>query len=332
MLKILNPKYFLYIMTKILITGATGFVGRALFKNLKSKKKYLAHLTTRTNQEELFEGGKVFNIGEIDSNTNWNDALDGVDCIVHCAARAHTTENKQTVLLNAYRRINVDGTRNLAKQAVAIGIKRFIFLSSIKVNGEETIATKSFKYNDISQPEDAYGITKWEAEQALLEISKQTGLEVVIIRPPLVYGEGVKGNFLRLLDIVYKQIPLPFAKINNLRSFVGLDNLIDLIICCIEHPKAGGKTFLVSDGEDLSTTDLIRKLSKFMNKSPRLFQFPQLIIQLTARLVGKSLEVKRLLGSLRIDNSYAREILGWSPVLSLDESLAKTVRWYLKNR
>jgi nucleoside-diphosphate-sugar epimerase len=319
-------------MTKILITGATGFVGRALFKNLKSKKKYLAHLTTRTNQEELFEGGKVFNIGEIDSNTNWNDALDGVDCIVHCAARAHTTENKQTVLLNAYRRINVDGTRNLAKQAVAIGIKRFIFLSSIKVNGEETIATKSFKYNDISQPEDAYGITKWEAEQALLEISKQTGLEVVIIRPPLVYGEGVKGNFLRLLDIVYKQIPLPFAKINNLRSFVGLDNLIDLIICCIEHPKAGGKTFLVSDGEDLSTTDLIRKLSKFMNKSPRLFQFPQLIIQLTARLVGKSLEVKRLLGSLRIDNSYAREILGWSPVLSLDESLAKTVRWYLKNR
>ena len=332
MLKILNPKYFLYIMTKILITGATGFVGRALFKNLKSKKKYLAHLTTRTNQEELFEGGKVFNIGEIDSNTNWNDALDGVDCIVHCAARAHTTENKQTVLLNAYRRINVDGTKNLAKQAVAIGIKRFIFLSSIKVNGEETIATKSFKYNDISQPEDAYGITKWEAEQALLEISKQTGLEVVIIRPPLVYGEGVKGNFLRLLDIVYKQIPLPFAKINNLRSFVGLDNLIDLIICCIEHPRAGGKTFLVSDGEDLSTTDLIRKLSKFMNKSPRLFQFPQLIIQLTARLVGKSLEVKRLLGSLRIDNSYAREILGWSPVLSLDESLAKTVRWYLKNR
>jgi nucleoside-diphosphate-sugar epimerase len=319
-------------MTKILITGATGFVGRALFKNLKSTKKYLAHLTTRTNQEELFEGGKAFNIGEIDSSTNWNDALDGVDCIVHCAARAHTTENKQTDSLNAYRRINVDGTRNLAKQAVAIGIKRFIFLSSIKVNGEETIATKSFKYNDISQPEDAYGITKWEAEQALLEISKQTGLEVVIIRPPLVYGEGVKGNFLRLLDIVYKQIPLPFAKINNLRSFVGLDNLIDLIICCIEHPKAGGKTFLVSDGEDLSTTDLIRKLSKFMNKSPRLFQFPQLIIQLTARLVGKSLEVKRLLGSLRIDNSYAREILGWSPALSLDESLAKTVRWYLKNR
>ena len=319
-------------MTRILITGATGFVGRALFKNLKSKKKYLVHLSTRTNQEKLFERENTFNIGEIDSNTNWKDALDKVDFIIHCAARAHKTEKKETDSLNAYRRINVDGTRNLANQAVAIGIKRFIFLSSIKVNGEETIASKSFKYNDISQPEDAYGISKWEAEQALLEISKQNGLEVVIIRPPLVYGEGVKGNFLRLLDLVYKQIPLPFAKINNLRSFVALDSLIDLIICCIDHPKAGGKTFLVSDGEDLSTLDLIRKLSKFMNKSPRLFRVPQLIIKLIGRLVGKSLEVKRLLGSLRVDNSYTREILGWSPALSLDESLEKTVRWYLKNR
>jgi nucleoside-diphosphate-sugar epimerase len=189
-----------------------------------------------------------------------------------------------------------------------------------------------FKHNDISEPKNAYSISKYEAEQILLEISKQTGLEVVIIRPPLVYGEGVKGKFLRLLDIVYKQIPLPFAKTNNLRSFVSLDNLIDLIICCIEHPKAAGKTFLVSDGEDLSTTDLIRKLSKFMNKSPRLFSVPHSIIQLIGCLVGKSLEVKRLLGSLRIDNSYAREILGWSPVLSLDEGLKKTVRWYLKNR
>ena len=332
MLKILNPKYLLYIMTKILITGATGFVGRALFENLKFKKKYSIHLSTRANQEQLFEGEKAFNIGEIDANTNWKDALDGVDCIVHCAARAHMTEKKQTDSLNAYRTINVDGTRNLAKQAVSIGIKRFIFLSSIKVNGEGTIASKSFKYNDISQPEDAYGISKWETEKALLEISKQTGLEVVIIRPPLVYGEGVKGNFFRLLDIVYKQIPLPFASVNNLKSMVAVDNLVDLIICCIDHPKASGKTFLVSDGEDLSTSDLIIKLSKFMDKSPRLFQVPQLIIQLIGRLVGKSLEVKRLLGSLRVDNSYTREILGWSPALSLDEELKKVVKWYLKKK
>jgi nucleoside-diphosphate-sugar epimerase len=318
-------------MTKILITGATGLVGRALFENLKPKKRYLIHLSTRINQEKLFEGAKVFNIGEIDSNTDWNDALDGVDCVVHCAARVHKAE-KKTGTLNAYRRINVEGTRSLAEQAVEMGIKRFIFLSSVKVNGEGTIASKSFQYNDTPKPEDAYGISKWEAEQALLEISKQTKLEVVIIRPPLVYGEGVKGNFLRLLDLVYKQIPLPFAKINNLRSFIGLDNLIDLIICCFDHPKAGGKTFLISDGEDISTSDLIRKLSKFMDKSPRLFQAPQSIIKLIGCLFGKSLEVKRLFGSLQADNSYTREVLGWSPVYTLHEGLEKTVRWYLKNR
>jgi nucleoside-diphosphate-sugar epimerase len=319
-------------MNKILITGATGFVGNALFKNLKSQKKYLIHLSVRTNQKILLEGEKFFNIGEIDANTNWKDALDKVECVVHCAARVHIKEKKQVNTLNVYRRINVDGTRNLAKQAADMGIKRFIFLSSISVNREEKINQKSLKYNDISGPIDDYAVSKWEAEQALLEISKQTGLGVVIIRPPLVYGERVKGNFLRLLDLVYKQIPLPIAKINNLRSFISLDNLIDLIICCIEHPKAEGKLFLVSDGEDLSTPDLIRKLSKFMNKSPRLFHFPQSILELIARLFGKSSESKKLLGSLHIDNSYAREILGWSPALSLDEGLEKVVKWYLKKK
>ena len=332
MLKILNPKYFLYIMTKILITGATGFVGRALLENLKLKKKYLIHLSARTNQEKLFEGEKTFNIGEIDANTNWKDALDGVDCIVHCAARAHTTEKKQTHLLNAYRRINVDGTRNLAKQAVAIGIKRFIFLSSVKVNGEETITSKSFKYDDIPQPEDAYGISKWEAEQALLEISKQTGLELVIIRAPLIYGVRIKGNFLRLLDLIYKQIPLPLFNINNSRSFIGLDNLVDLITHCIDHSKATGKTFLVSDGEDISTPDLIRKLSKIMDRSTRLFSFPISIFKLMGYLIGKTTEVNRLIGSLRVNSCHTRKILEWNPPFSLDEGLEKTVRWYLKNR
>jgi len=332
LLKILNPKYFLYIMTKILITGATGFVGRALFENLMFKKKYLVHLTTRTNQEKLFEGGKTFNIGEIDSNTNWKDALNGVSCIVHCAARAHMMEKKQTDSLNSYSRINVDGTRNLANQAVGIGIKRFIFLSSVKVNGEETIASKSFKYDDIPQPEDAYGISKWEAEQALLEISKKTGLELVIIRVPLIYGVGVKGNFLRLLDLIYKQIPLPLFNINNSRSFIGLDNLVDLITHCIDHPKATGKTFLVSDGEDISTPDLIRKLSQIMGRSTRLFSFPISIFKLVGYLIGKNPEVNRLIGSLRVNSSHTRKILEWNPPFSLDEGLEKTVRWYLKNR
>lgn len=319
-------------MTKILITGATGFVGRALFENLKSKKKYLTHLTIRTNQKELFEGGKTFNIGEIDSNTNWKDALDGVSCIVHCAARAHIMEKKQTDSLNVYRRINVDGTRNLAKQAALRGIKRFIFLSSVKVNGEETIASKSFKYDDIPQPEDSYGVSKWEAEQALLEISKKTGLEIVIIRAPLIYGVEVKGNFLRLLDLIYKQIPLPLNSINNSRSFIGLDNLVDLIIHCIDHPNATGKTFLVSDDEDISTPDLIRKLSKIMGRSTRLFSFPISILKLMSYLIGKTLKVNRLIGSLRVNSSYTRKILEWNPPFSLDEGLEKTVLWYLKSR
>jgi len=332
LLKILNPKYFLYIMTKILITGATGFVGRALFKNLKSKKKYLIHLSARTNQEKLFEGGKAFNIGEIDFNTNWNDALDGVDCIVHCAARAHMSEKKQTDSLNSYRRVNVDGTINLAKQAMAIGIKRFIFLSSIKVNGEGTIASKSFKYNDISQPEDAYGISKWEAEQALLEISKQTGLDTIIIRSPLVYGENVKGNFLRLLDLIYKRIPLPLGSVDNIRSLISLENLLALIIKCIDNPTVLKKTLLVSDGEDISTPDLVKKLSKFMKKSPRIFSMPVWIISLINIAFREKINFEKAIHSLRIDNSKTCEILNWSPIVSLDEGLDKTVRWYLNTR
>jgi nucleoside-diphosphate-sugar epimerase len=317
-------------MKKILVTGVNGFIGKNIYKDL-IKLNYFVRGAVRNLDTALINGDtKYISVGNIDVETKWSNALEGVDCVIHCAGKTHVINKKDE--LDIYRTVNREGTKHLAEQAVKAGVKRLIFLSSVKVNGETTFGSLILKHNDISQPEDAYGISKWEAEQALLEISKQTGLEVVIIRPPLVYGEGVKGNFLRLLDLVYKQIPLPFAKINNLRSFVGLDNLIDLIICCIDHPKAGGKTFLVSDGEDLSTLDLIRKLSKFMNKSPRLFQVPQLIIQLIGRLVGKSSEVKRLLGSLRVDNSYTSEILGWSPALSLDESLEKTVRWYLKNR
>jgi len=319
-------------MFKVLVTGGSGFVGRALFENLKFKKKYLVHLTTRANKKKLFEGSKVFNIGEIDPNTNWKSALDGVNCVVHCAARVHIMEKKQKDSLNAYRRINVNGTKNLAKQAVARGIKRFIFLSSVKVNGEETIASKSFKYDDIPQPKDAYGVSKWEAEQALLEISKKTGLELVIIRAPLIYGVRIKGNFLRLLDLIYKKMPLPLLNINNSRSFIGLDNLVDLITHCIGYPKAAGKTFLVSDGEDISTPDLIRKLSKIMGKSTRLFSLPISVFKLMGYLVGKTPEVNRLIGSLRVNSSYTRKILDWSPPFSLDEGLKKTVHWYLKNR
>jgi len=313
-------------MTKILITGAAGFVGRRLFKKLKSKKKYLVHTSTRTYQEKLFEGKKNFNIDEIDGNTNWKDALDGVNCIVHCAAKMPIDKIRKADLVNTFQITNVDGTRNLANQAAALGIKRFIFLSSIAAD------TQIVNYNDTLDGNDIYGVSKLKAEQALLEVSKQTGLEIVIIRPPLIYGEKVKGNFLHLLDLVYKQIPLPFEGINNLRSFIGLDSLVDLIICCIDHPTAEGKTFTISDGEDVSIPDLIKKLSKFMNKSPRLFPVPKLIIQLIGSLFGKSSEIKKLFKDTRVDNSYVHETLGWYPKFSLDESLEKTVNWYLKSR
>jgi nucleoside-diphosphate-sugar epimerase len=317
-------------MKKILVTGANGFVGQNIHKNL-IKLNYFVRGTVRNLDTALINcNAKYISVGNIDAETKWYNALQGVDCIIHCAGL--TLKDTKKKFLDFYSLVNRDGTKQLAEQAVKAGVKRLIFLSTAGVNGEQTVGSLIFKHSDISQPENLYTISKWEAEEALLKISKQTGLEVVIIRPPLVYGEGVKGNFFRLLDIVYKQIPLPFASVNNLKSMVAVDNLVDLIICCIDHPKASGKTFLVSDGEDISTPDLIRKLSKCMNKSPRLFSVPESIIQFIGSLVGKSYDVKKLIMSFRVDNSYIREILGWSPALSLDVSLEKTVRWYLRNR
>jgi nucleoside-diphosphate-sugar epimerase len=316
-------------MKNILVTGSNGFIGMNICKNL-IKPNYFVRGVLRNLDTGLINSNiKYISVGSIDAETKWYNSLEGVDCVIHCAGISYY---KKKVKLSIYNSINLEGTKNLAEQAVKAGVRRLIFLSSAGVNGEQTFGSTFFKHNDIPQPKNIYTISKWNAEKALLKISKQTGLEVVIIRPPLVYGEYVKKNFFRLLDIIYKQTPLPFASINNLRSMVAVDTLVDLIICCIDHPKASGKTFLVSDGEDVSTADLIRKLSKFMNKSPRVFSVPKPIIQFIASLVGKSFEVKKLIQSFQVDNSYTREILGWSPVLSLDVSLEKTVRWYLKNR
>ena len=318
-------------MSKILITGATGFLGKMLCKDLKLKK-HLIQISTRSDDQISVEGAKSFNVGDINSETKWNKALDNIDCVIHCAARTHVMRKKKQNILESYRKINVEGTRNLAIQASSCGIKRFIFLSSIKVNGERTIPPSSFNINDIPQPEDAYGISKWEAEQALWEVSKQTGLEVIIIRPPLVYGAGVKGNFLRLLDLIHKGVPLPFSRIENSRSFIGLENLIDIITLCVDHPKAAGNTFLVSDTECISTSDLIYKLAQIMKKSSRLFFISASLIKLMGYMTGKSLEVKRLLYSLQVDSSHAHKVLGWTPPFTLDQGLEKTIKWYLRSR
>ena len=313
----------------ILLTGATGFVGKALDSQLKKNNLQVKYLSGQSILKSLKSDNLKNSIKE---NINWTEYLSNTSCVIHCAARSHIMKETKTDALAVYRNANVKVTYNIAKQAARYGVKRFIFLSSVKVNGERTIGSSSFKYNDISKPKGAYAISKFEAEEALLELSKQTGLEIVIIRAPLVYGEGVKGNFKRLLNLVYKKIPMPFAKVSNLRSFIGIENLTNLIVCCIDHSNAAGKTFLASDGEDISTADLIKKLSKLMGLPSRLFAFPLSIIELMSHLVGKSLEVKRLLDSLRVDSSYTREILGWRPPFSLDEELKKTVLWYLKNR
>jgi nucleoside-diphosphate-sugar epimerase len=318
-------------MSKLLITGSTGFLGKALCKNLKIKK-HLIHTAIRSENQILIEGTKSFNVGDICSTTKWKNALMGIDCVIHCAARTHVMKEEKKNQLLSYRKINVEGTKNLAIQAASQGVKRFIFISSIKVNGEQTVGCSSFNSNNNPKPEDAYGISKWEAEQTLWNISKLTGLEVVIIRPPLVYGEEVKGNFLRLLDLIYKGVPLPLAGIKNNRSFLGIENLIDAITQCIDHPKASGNTFLISDLECISTSDLINKLARLMKKPSRLFSVPISLIKLIGYITGKSLEIKRLLYSLQVDSSNIRKALGWTPPFSLDEGLKKTVKWYLNSR
>jgi nucleoside-diphosphate-sugar epimerase len=318
---------------KIIVTGASGFIGSALviaLKKLNFNVQCISGKSILKSQLKLNSCDNFIN-ESISPKINWAELFSEVSCIVHCSGK-HTDNNEEKSTLSFYRKSNVELTCNLAKQAAFFGVKRFIFISSIGVHGVLLEKSKTFSINDIPQPTENYQISKWEAEQGLLEISKQTGLDTVIIRPPLVYGENVKGNFLTLLNLVYKRIPLPLASINNQRSFIGIENLISLIIKCINNPNLLRKTLLVSDGEDVSTPELIIKLSKFMKKSPRIFSIPIPVINLLSSLIGKKKSFDKAINSLRIDNSKTCEILKWSPILSLDEGLKKTVRWYLSNR
>ncbi len=222
-----------------------------------------------------------------------------------------------------YRKVNVDGTLNLARQAAEAGIRRFIFVSSIKVNGEQTTLDQSFTADQVPAPQDAYGISKLEAERALQGLAKETGMEVVIIRPPLVYGPGVKGNFAMMIKLLDKRLPLPLGAINNKRSLVALDNLVDLIITCINHPAAANQVFLAGDGKDLSTSELLREIGKAMGKPARLIPVPSGLLMFGAGLLGKKAIAQRVLGSLQVDNSKARNLLGWEPPISVEEGLRR---------
>lgn len=307
-------------MSTILITGATGFVGRELCSHLLA--------AGRDSRIAVRRPSSIANsvvVGDIGPDTQWQEALAGIDTVIHLAARVHIMRDSASDPLAEFRRVNVDGTLNLAQQAAAAGVKRFIFLSTVKVNGEQTRPCQPFTENFPSAPEDAYGISKNEAEQSLVQIAHETAMEVVIIRAPLVYGPGVKGNFQSMMDWIAKGIPLPLGAIHNQRSLIALDNLVDFFVTCIDHPAAANQTFLVADGEDLSTTDLLRRVGVAMGKPARLIPVPSALLKAGATLFGKKAVAQRLCGNLQVDITKARKMLGWVPPVSVDEGLKKAV-------
>jgi nucleoside-diphosphate-sugar epimerase len=303
----------------ILVTGANGFMGTRLCEVLHER-----HFSFKMAVRGTYS--QAISIGDIDSHTNWQVALNQVTTVVHIAARVHVMNDKSTDPLAEFRKVNVDGTLNLARQAASAGVTRFVFISSIKVNGEKTTINHPFHADDTPSPQDAYGISKLEAEQGLRLLSEKTGMEVVIIRPPLVYGSGVKANFLSMMRWLSKGIPLPLGGIKNKRSLVSLENLVDLTVVCCHHPAAANQIFLVSDGEDLSTSDLLSRMGKALSSPARLVPVPVIFLQFAAMLLGKGDLAQRLCESLQVDISKTRNILGWSPLISVDEGLYKTAQ------
>jgi nucleoside-diphosphate-sugar epimerase len=273
------------------------------------------------------EALETTSIGNIGPETNWADALTGIEAVVHLAARVHVLKESARNPLAEFRLVNVAGTERLARMAALAGVRRLIYVSSIKVNGEYAHESP-FTETGAPAPQDAYGLSKWEVEQVLLKIAAETGLEVVIVRPPLVYGPGVGGNFLRMMEWVNRGFPLPLGSIRNSRSLVYLGNLVDALVTCVAHPRAAGKTFLVSDGEDVSTPELIRRLARAMERRPCLAPFPPTLLRFAGLFTGKSAEVDRLLGSLRIDSSRIRQELEWVPPFSMAQGLRETAVWY----
>lgn len=309
-----------------LISGANGFVGKALCTELTHRGH---HITAAVrSQNSLIKDTNTIVIGEIDNNTNWVDALRNVDVVVHLAARVHIMNDDTGDSLEKFLKINLHGTSNLAEQAAQSGVRRFVYVSSIKVNGEQTEPTQTFTESDKPNPQDPYSLSKWQAEQKLHRIAQKTGLEIVIVRPPLVYGPDMKGNLARILTVITKRIPLPFASINNLRSLVYVENLVDALITCSTHSAAAGKTYLVCDDADISTTNLLRQLGNGMGCPASLFPFPTNWLRALGKLSGKSDIIGRLCGSLRIDSGKIQRDLNWTPPYTLYQGLRTTAESY----
>lgn len=316
-------------MSKLLLTGASGFVGRAVLDRLLEDGRFDTTIAVRRGLPGLSTLVNVTRMGTIDAESNWNNAVADCAVVIHCAARVHVMSDASADPLADFRKVNVDGTLQLARQAAQAGVKRFVFLSSIKVNGESTLAGAPYTADAEPAPADPYGISKMEAEEALRLLSVQTGMEVVIIRPTLVYGPGVKANFLAMMKWLNRGIPLPLGAIDNLRSLVALDNLVDLILTCAEHPAAANETFLVSDGEDLSTTQLLHKMASALEISARLIPVPVWMLTCGASLFGRRALSQRLCGSLQVDIGKTRQLLDWTPPVCVDQALSATARHFL---
>jgi UDP-glucose 4-epimerase len=302
---------------KVLITGSTGFVGGALLRKLSNSV-----LLGRSSPPN-FEGEYIKR--ELSSNSDFSGCFQEIGVVIHCAARVHVMNERSTDPLKAFREINVEGTLNLAKQAAEASVRRFIFVSSIKVNGESTQVGSKYTPLGKLNPEDAYGVSKYEAEEQLIKLSKETGMELVIIRPTLVYGAGVKGNFINLLKLSKLMLPLPFGSIHNARSMVYIENLVDLIITCIDHTEASGKKFLASDGNDVSLSQLIHLIRKSMGKPSLLIPVPTILFKIVGTLTGKSSVINRLIGNLQVENGDAKKYLNWNPPYTVEQGIKATV-------
>lgn len=315
-------------ISSVFVTGATGFVGKMLCHNLVERGYHVAGTVRSPEKLALLPKSMKYRMVEdISPDTDWNGGLDNVDTIVYLAARVHVMQEISTNPLDEYRRVNTAGTARLVEMAVKAGVRRVIYLSTIKVNGERT---EGYPFTEETPvfPQDAYAQSKWEAEQILHGFALERDIEVVIIRPPLIYGPNVGGNFLRLLNWVNNDIPLPLSRVNNSRSLIYAGNLVDVIATCISHPLAAGETFLVSDDENISTSELISMIAKAMNKRPKMLPFPLILLKASGKLMGKGPEIERLTGSLCIDSSKIMKVLGWKPPFTMEEGIYETVKWY----
>ena len=323
----LNPSGSLAPEGNVLVTGATGFVGRALCAEMVRRGISVRAAVRKETDAARLTGCEQVRIEGFSDATSWSSAMRGVSTVFHLAARVHVMREDVADPWTEFHKVNVAATECLARQAVACGVRRFVFVSSIKVNGEMTRGDERFSESDPPSPRDDYGRSKWEAEQVLWRIAEATGLEVVVVRPPLVYGPAVKGNFATMLKVLRRGLPLPLASVSNLRSLIYVGNLADALILCATHPAASRQTYVLSDGEDLSTPDLLRRLGRAIGKPASLLPCPPGLLELAGKLVGKRAPVERLLGSLRVDDGKIRRELGWSPPHSLSDGLRATAEW-----